>query len=56
METIFISGVQSELSQERKELFDFINGETLFRQFFEAFLFENIPAIDKNLMMRISIG
>ena len=26
METIFISGVQTELASERKALFDFING------------------------------
>ncbi|MDO8871222.1 MAG: DUF4062 domain-containing protein [Methanoregula sp.] len=30
-----------------KALFDFINGETLIRQFFDAFLFEGLPACDQ---------
>jgi len=47
METIFISGVQTELAAERKEIFDFINGEPLIRQFFEPFLFERLPASDQ---------
>jgi len=45
--TIFISSVQSELLPERQELYDFIQGETLLRQFFDAFLFEKLPAIDQ---------
>jgi len=44
---LFISGVQTELAQERKELFDFILSETLLRQFFDVFLFEKLPAIDQ---------
>jgi ATP-dependent DNA helicase RecG len=44
---LFISGVQAELAQERKELFDFIQGETLLRQFFDVFLFEKLPPIDQ---------
>ena len=47
MGTIFISSVQTELLPERQELYDFIQGETLLRQFFDAFLFEKLPAIDQ---------
>ncbi len=47
MGTIFISGVQTELASERKALYDFINGETLIRQFFDVFLFEGLPACDQ---------
>jgi predicted HTH transcriptional regulator len=45
--TIFISGVQRELAPERQELVDFIHGETLLRQFFDAFVFERLPAVDQ---------
>jgi predicted HTH transcriptional regulator len=45
--TIFVSSVQAELAPERLEIYDFIQGETLLRRFFDAFLFEKLPAIDQ---------
>lgn len=45
--TIFVSSVQRELSTERQEIYDFILGETVLRQFFTPFLFEKLPAIDQ---------
>jgi predicted HTH transcriptional regulator len=41
---IFISGVQKELRAERRAVKDFILGNTLFRDYFEVFLFEDVPA------------
>ena len=47
MGTIFVSSVQGELTPERQEIYDFIQGETLLRRFFDAFLFEKLPAGDQ---------
>jgi ATP-dependent DNA helicase RecG len=44
---IFISSVQKELAEERLALRDYLNGDTRLRKFFEAFLFEEVPAADK---------
>jgi len=44
---IFISSVQSEFMYERKLLRDYLHGDTLFRNFFEVFLFEDLPAVDR---------
>lgn len=41
---IFISGVQKELKAERRAVKDFILGNPLFRDYFEVFLFEDVPA------------
>ena len=44
---IFISSVQKELAAERRALKDYIQGDALFRRFFEVFLFEDLPASDR---------
>jgi len=44
---IFISSVQKEFSNERKELKQFIQGDKLFNRFFEVFLFEDLEALSK---------
>ena len=41
---IFISGVQKELKTERRAVKDFVLGNPLFRDYFEVFLFEDVPA------------
>ena len=43
-EMVFISSVQKELAAERQSLRDFIRGDVLLGQYFEAFLFEDLPA------------
>ena len=45
---VFISSVQSEFSQERQLIFDFIRNDELVGQYFEPFIFEQIAAQDKN--------
>ena len=45
-ERIFISSVQKELSAERRALRDFVRGDPLLGQYFEEFLFEDLPASD----------
>lgn len=45
---IFISGVQKELSEERRAVKDFITGDPLLHRFIsDVFLFEDIPAGDR---------
>jgi hypothetical protein len=44
---IFISSVQKELQPERRALADFIQGDPLLRRYFTAFLFEDLPATDR---------
>jgi hypothetical protein len=44
---IFISSVQKEFAKERKALRDFLRGDPLLRRFFDVFLFEDVPAIDR---------
>lgn len=44
---IFISSVQTEFAQERKELRDYVCDDPLMRRFFEVFLFEDVPASDR---------
>lgn len=41
---IFLSSVQKELQAERRALKDYIHNDPLLSQFFEVFLFEDIPA------------
>jgi predicted HTH transcriptional regulator len=45
---IFISSVQSEFSKERKLLTEFLASETLLGKFFDVFIFENLPAINRD--------
>ena len=44
---IFISSVQTEFVQERKALRDYLRGDPLMRRFFDVFLFEDVPASDR---------
>ena len=44
---IFISSVQTEFTQERQSLFEYILSDPLLGRFFEPFLFERLPAIDQ---------
>jgi ATP-dependent DNA helicase RecG len=44
---IFISSVQKELATERRAIRDFIRGDALFGQYFDVFLFEDLPAADR---------
>lgn len=44
---IFISSVQKEFAQERPVLRDFLRDDPLMRQFFDVFLFEDLPASDR---------
>jgi predicted HTH transcriptional regulator len=41
---IFVSSVQKELQAERRALKDFVRNDPLLSQFFEVFLFEDMPA------------
>ncbi len=41
---VFISSVQKELAEERRTIKSFIAGDALLRRFFDAFLFEDLPA------------
>ena len=44
---IFISSDQREFARERERLRDFLRGDPLMRRFFEVFLFEEVPASDR---------
>ena len=44
---IFISSVQGEFTEERAVLRDYIRNDALIRRFFDAFLFEDVPASDQ---------
>ncbi|HEV8240388.1 MAG TPA: DUF4062 domain-containing protein [Thermoanaerobaculia bacterium] len=44
---VFVSSVQKELAAERAALRDFLRGDALMRRFFDAFLFEDVPAADR---------
>jgi predicted HTH transcriptional regulator len=44
---IFTSGVQKELKTERRAVKDFILGDVLLSEYFDAFLFEDAPAKSK---------
>ena len=44
---IFISSVQGEFAEERAVLRDYIRNDALIRRFFDAFLFEDVPASDR---------
>ncbi len=44
---IFISSVQREFAQEREALREFLRNDLLMRRFFDVFLFEDVPALDR---------
>lgn len=44
---IFISSVQSEFVQEREALRYYLRDDPLMRRFFDVFLFEDVPALDR---------
>ena len=44
---IFISSVQREFAHEREALRDYLHGDPLMRRFFDVFLFEDLPALDR---------
>src|SRR5690554_3495922 len=46
---LFISSVQSEFEAERKALANFLRADALLSKFFDPFLFEELPAIDKSV-------
>ncbi len=43
---VFISSVQSEFSEERRLLFDYLATDSLLGRFFDPFIFENLPAVN----------
>jgi len=48
MNLIFVSSPQSEFARERKELCYFIMTDPYLKQYFDVFLFENLPANQQN--------
>ena len=44
---VFISSVQREFAQERGALRDYLREDPLMRRFFDIFLFEDVPALDR---------
>ncbi len=49
MNLIFVSSPQSEFAKERKELCYFILTDPYLKQYFDVFIFENLPANKQNL-------
>ncbi len=46
-QALFVSSVQKELATERKAIRDFVRSNRLLNQFFDVFLFEELPASDR---------
>jgi hypothetical protein len=46
---IFISSVQKEFAPDRIALRNYLRSDPLLRRFFEAFLFEDLPAGDQKV-------
>jgi predicted HTH transcriptional regulator len=46
---IFISSVQSEFSSEREKLCNYIRNDAMLGRFFQPFIFEELPAINKTV-------
>ena len=44
---LFVSSVQREFADERAALRDYLRGDPLMRRYFEAVLFEDVPATDR---------
>jgi ATP-dependent DNA helicase RecG len=47
MKRIFISSVQKEFQEERLGLREYLQADPLLKQFFDVFLFEDLPAADR---------
>jgi ATP-dependent DNA helicase RecG len=47
MEQIFVSSVQREMRAERQAVHECVHGNDLLRQFFQVFLFEDLPPVDR---------
>jgi len=45
--SLFVSGAQKELQEERRAVKAFVEGDPLLRRYFKAFLFEDLPASDR---------
>ena len=45
--SIFVSGVQKELKEERAAVRNYVKTDPLLRRYFEIFLFEDLPALDR---------
>ena len=45
--SLFISGVQKKLQEERRAVKGFVKGDPLLRRYLTAFLFEDLPASDR---------
>lgn len=45
--TLFISSVHKELQVERRSIKEFVQGDALLRRYFDVFLFEDLPAVDR---------
>jgi len=45
--SLFVSGVQKELPEERRAVKAFVEGDPLLRRYFRVFLFEDLPASDR---------
>jgi len=46
---VFISSVQKEFAAERAELRKYLQADSLLKQFFDVFLFEDLPAAGREL-------
>ena len=44
---IFVNSVQREFAEERAVLRDYVRDDALIRRFFDAYLFEDVPASDR---------
>ena len=44
---IFVSSVQRELNEERAAIRDYLKTDPLLRIYFKPFLFEDLPALDR---------
>ncbi len=44
---LFISSVQRELQAERLAVKEYVQGDALLRRYFDVFLFEDLPAVDR---------
>jgi ATP-dependent DNA helicase RecG len=47
--SLFVGGVQKELEKERRAIKDFVQNDPLLHRFFVVFLFEDLPASDRNV-------
>ena len=45
---IFISSVQKEFAKERKALVEYLLADPLLGRFFDPFIFEQLPAVDRS--------